>query len=177
MMADLRNAVVHQRERSYEYLSVPVPSIVENMERIRDKFLTPDRVYPKFKSDVARFQIGDAFMKALQAINEKEYSQFPIYDNNLFKGLLTENGITRWLAHHTIKVMSLVEFGDVLLSDILLEEENRQNFDFIPRGMTMSDAENRFIQNSLLEALLITEGGKQNETPLGIIIRWDTKHL
>jgi hypothetical protein len=48
MIGDLRNAVVHLRERSYEYLSVPLPSIVENLERIRDQFISPERVYPKF---------------------------------------------------------------------------------------------------------------------------------
>lgn len=173
MIGDLRNAVIHQRERSYEYLSVPLPSIVENLERIRDQFKSPERVYPKFGKEVTSFQAEDLLSEVLKDISEKEFSQFPIYQQNRFLGLLTENGITRWLANHCTKVMTLVELGEVTVKDLLNQEEQRTNYHFVPRGATMLDAENFFIQNTLLEALLITEKGKQDEKLMGVITRWD----
>ena len=98
MLGDLRNAVVHQREQVYEYLSVPVPAVVETMERIRDEFESPQRVYPQFARDVFTFEAESRLTDVLRQIDTKGFSQFPIYRRGKFMGLLTENGITRWLA-------------------------------------------------------------------------------
>jgi predicted transcriptional regulator len=173
MIGDLRNAVVHQRERSYEYLSVPLLSVVENLERIRDQFISPERVYPRFGKNVTCFNAEDVFSEVLRYISEKEFSQFPIYQQDKFLGLLTENGITRWLAHHSTKVMTLVELDEVTVKDLLIQEERRLNYKFVHRGLIILDAENFFVLNPLLEALLITENGKPNEKLMGIITRWD----
>lgn len=177
MIGDLRNAVVHQRERSYEYLSIPLPSIVENLERIRDQFKSPERVYPKFGKVVTSFQAEDVLSTVLTEIHAKDYSQFPIYKQNSFLGLLTENGITRWLANHSTQVMTLIELDEVTVFDLLGQEEQRSNYQFIPRDTTMLDAENFFVRNTLLEALLITQTGKPNEKLMGIITRWDMLSL
>lgn len=55
-------------------------------------------------------------------ISEKEFSQFPIYQENRFSGLLTENGITRGLANHSTKVMTLIELGEATVMDLLSKE-------------------------------------------------------
>lgn len=55
-IGDLRNVVVHQRGRSNEYLSVPMLSVVENLERIRNQFKAPKRLFPKFAREVICFQ-------------------------------------------------------------------------------------------------------------------------
>lgn len=177
MIGDLRNAVVHQRERSYEYLSVPLPSIVENLERIRDQFKSPERVYPKFGKEVISFQAEDVLSTVLAEIHAKDFSQFPIYKQNSFLGLLTENGITRWLANHSTQVMTLIELEEITVIDLLDQEEQRSNYQLISRDTTMLDAENFFVRNTLLEALLITQTGKTNEKLMGIITRWDMLSL
>lgn len=177
MMGDLRNAVVHQRERSYEYLSIPVPSVVENMERIRDQFKSPERVFPKFQRDVMAFQADDVLSDVLKSINEKDFSQFPIYHKERYIGLLTENGITRWLAKHSTKEMTLIDLGEVNVKDVLSQEEQRKNCQFTPRSSTVLDAENLFAHNAMLEALLISETGKPSEKLIGIITRWDVLNL
>jgi len=177
MIGDLRNAVVHQRERSYEYLSVPLPSIVENLERIRDQLISPERVFPKFGKEVTSFQGEDVLSTVLAEIHAKDFSQFPIYKQSSFLGLLTENGITRWLANHSTQVMTLIELEEVSVFDLLGQEEKRSNYQFIPRDTTMLDAENYFVRNTLLEALLISQTGKPNEKLMGIITRWDMLSL
>lgn len=177
MIGDLRNAVVHQREHSYEYLSIPLPSIVENLERIRDQFETPERVHPKFGKEVISFQAEDILSKVLAKIHANGFSQFPIYRQNQFQGLLTENGITRWLADHSTKVMTLIELDEVTAFDLLGQEEQRSNYRFIARDTTLLEAENFFVQNALLEALLITQNGKPNEKLMGIFTRWDILNL
>lgn len=173
MLGDLRNAVVHQREQVYEYLSVPVPAVVETMERIRDEFESPELVYPQFARDVFTFEAESRLTDVLRQIDKKGFSQFPIYRRGRFMGLLTENGITRWLAEHTTHVMTLVELEEVTALAVLDREEPRMNCKFISRDTTEMDAENFFVHNGLLEALLITQNGKSEEKLLGIITRWD----
>jgi hypothetical protein len=76
MAGDLRNVVVHQRQNSYEYLSVPIPSVVENLERIKDFFKSPERVYPKFRRDVIIFQANDVLSEVLKCVNERPFHSF-----------------------------------------------------------------------------------------------------
>lgn len=173
MFGDLRNALVHQREQSYEYLSVPVPSVVKAIEHIRDQFLSPELVYPKFARDVQTFQAEDTLADVFRDITEKGFSQYPIYRQGKYIGLLTENGITRWLAYHSVHVLTLVELEEVKVEQVLNREEMRKNDRFVSRATTAQDAENFFVQNPLLEALLITETGRSSEQLLGIVTRWD----
>ena len=36
-----------------------------------------------------------------------------LYDGKTFKGLLTENGITRWLAHYVSDELAIVDLDEV----------------------------------------------------------------
>lgn len=177
MMGDLRNSIIHQRERMYEYLSVPIPSIVENIERIREEFVSPQRVFPKFHRAVECVDTAQPLSYVLRLIDQNGYSQFPVYREVKFIGLLTENGITRWLAHHSTNVMTLVELDEVMVETILQNEEARPNSQFISRNCTILEADNLFGSNLALEALLITGSGRSTETLMGIITRWDVLHV
>jgi predicted transcriptional regulator len=177
MIGDLRNVVVHQREQSYGYLSVPVPWIVENTERIRDQFNSPKGVFPDFQRNVLTFQTTDELSIVLKSINKNDFSQFPIYQNEKYIGLLTENGITRWFAKYSTKVMTLVDFSEIIIENVLNLEEQRKNYLFIPRNSSILDVKTHFMQNMMLEALLITEKGKPSERLIGIITRWDVLNL
>ena len=43
-----------------------------------------------------------------------------------FRGLLTENGITRWFAYHVATKVSLVELQDVHVKQALENEEEKR---------------------------------------------------
>jgi len=109
----------------------------------------------------------------MRMVSELDYSQFPVMDGNRFIGLLTENGITRWLAGKIVKEMSLVDFADARVSDLVGSEESRKNFLFVSRRMSIAEAREKFRGNGLLEAVFITEKGRNGEKLLGLINRWD----
>jgi hypothetical protein len=90
-----------------------------------------------------------------------------------FKGLLTENGITRWLAHHVTKTLSIVDLEDVSVRDVVPEEEKRENWAFVSREEAIDAVRGLFIDKKLLEAVLITHSGSHRESPLGLVTRWD----
>jgi predicted transcriptional regulator len=172
--SSLRNALAHQKRKQLQYLSVPLPFIVEDIERIRDALLQKKRVIPEFQLHVETLRLSDPLSKALATIEAHDYSQFPVYDrDDRFAGLLTENGVTRWLAHHTVHELTLVDFQDALVEDVLREEEQRPTFGFASRRTLVEDVVAKFGRNPFLEAVLITETGKKDEELLGIATRWD----
>jgi len=172
-VADLRNFLVHEMDSDSSYPAIPTQFMVENLERVLNQFLRPDPVIPKFQREVINFQIDDSLQKVLKVIYQKSYSQFPIYNESVFEGLLTENGITRWLSKLAVTNTTIIDFDENPIKSILTQEEKRKNFSFIPRSSSTIEAEKQFVNSPALEALLITQNGKQNEKLLGIITRWD----
>lgn len=96
----LRNHIVHDVMQPGDYMAVPRASIVERLEAITAAMEQPSLV-SLFNTTVQTFHTTDTLSAVLQVIHENNFSQFPIYeDSGQFAGLLTENGITRWLAHY-----------------------------------------------------------------------------
>ena len=173
MAADLRNAIVHQKTEPHQHVAVPTVPVVERIELVLQRLANPVRVMPKFAKPVARVSVGDSLAQVLRTIATQNFSQFPVYDGDRFKGLLTENGITRWMATHVASKFSLIELEDVKIREVLRQEESRPNWRFVHRGMTIDEVRTFFASSELLEAVFVTESGKPTERPLGIVTRWD----
>ena len=67
----------------------------------------------------------------------------------------------------------MFETREVLVRDVVREEEERQDCDFVSRNESVDSVRRRFAENRLLEAVLITQTGARNQELLGIITRWD----
>jgi predicted transcriptional regulator len=176
-IADVRNAIVHGKTEAYHYLAVPTPAIAQNLKACRERLIKPARVIPKFQRRVERVSIDDGLGHVLRIITTRDYSQFPVYEAERFKGLLTENGITRWLAHHVETTLSLVDLDDVSVKEVLSKEDDRKNCRFVARDVRMDDVSSLFARHALIEAVLITATGKESEALMGIATRWDIIHL
>ncbi len=109
-------------------------------------------------------------------VKEHNISQFPVVDKKGVVGLLTENGIVRWLALRAMLKLTLVEFDDTLVEAVLKCEEDRKSYQFIAVDELFNDVCINFSENPELEAALITQHGKSTESLLGIITRWDIVH-
>jgi hypothetical protein len=104
----------------------------------------------------------------------KKYSQFPVYDaEGQYRQLLTENGITSWLASQAVQKSSPPQLEVVAVETLLRQQEARENCHFVSCETSVPQAVNRFNQTPYLEALLITEHGGQEEPLLGIVTPWD----
>lgn len=178
--AELRNFLVHERRAPDAYLSIPVVAVVEHIESIRDRLLNPQLVIPTYQRDVVTVSPDDRLDQVLAKIRDQAYSQFPVYDDaSQFVGLLTENGITRWLAQHIdlLGGTTLVEFEDHCVRHVLNVEEARNNVRFIARTTSVEEVEALFARHADLEAVLITHSGKASEKPLGIITSYDASRI
>jgi predicted transcriptional regulator len=175
-IADVRNAIVHGKIEAYSYVAVPTPVIAQKLIDCRDRLINPALAIPKFQRKVERVSIDESLGQVLRIISKRDYSQFPAYEGERFKGLLTENGITRWLAHHVDTSLSLIDLDDVPVTKVLAKEDDRKNHRFVARATRVDDVSSLFAAHALLEAVLITATGKETEALLGIATRWDIIH-
>lgn len=169
--ADLRNAIVHHRTSLEYVIAEPHVDVVEKIEYMDAKLAKPTLVGQMFRKKVYVFQEKDSLKHVLKVIRSRRFTQFPVYDNDQFKGLVTTVGITNWLA--TMMAGNKLPKHIPTMHDILMHEKNKVNFKFVSRYITIYEAEEIFKQGvergRRFEALLITEHGKPQQKLIGMI--------
>lgn len=177
IFAGLRNVIVHDKVEPYQYICIPARETVEAIEAIRDRLLHPERAAGRFRREVLCLEAGDSLRHVLTIMHERDISHFPVYAGKQFSGLLTPNGITRYLAHHAAKEATPLNFDEVEARYLLAREQSRPNYFFAAQGETVEKITFSFHENTYLEAVLITEHGGKNEKMLGIATRADVLEL
>jgi predicted transcriptional regulator len=170
---ELRNLMIHQREDPGRELVIPSSATVEGLERVLALVLAVPRAIPTFRRAVQTVKPEDSLEFVLGQVLELDYSQFPVYDGPEFRGLLTENGITRWLSHHVKTVLEIVDLRQARVREVLGDEEKRQNACFLSARALVPQVVAAFTDQPLVEAVLITASGSRDEPPQGIATRWD----
>ena len=178
IFAGLRNVIVHDKIEAYKYVCVPSEESVASIEKIRDSLINPERAVAKFRRDVVTITLEDTLATVLGLIKERQYSQFPVCEHahgrcTRFVGVLTENGITRWLAHYVTNELSLIELNEVSVAAVLPRQEKRPNYQFVAQDTPVEQIAYLFHENMYLEAVLITQHGGEREKLLGITTRGD----
>lgn len=173
VLARLRNVLVHEQRRPKQYLAYPSATTMEILRRVLAALENPVYVIPRFQRSVEVIGLNDPLSEVLPRVLNRRYSQFPVYAGDTFKGLLTENGIVRYLAHHRVSQDSLIELAEVSVGALLRQDENRKNVAFAARTERLDALLDRFAQQPVLEAVLITANGKKEEKLLGIATQWD----
>lgn len=169
----LRNVLIHEKTHPTAELATPAESVVTRMERIAQELEAPEKLETRFaKGDVVCLNPQQAMSDVLAIIIENQYSQFPVVDDGKIIGLLTENGITRWLAK-AVSNESLIEFSEVKVATILAHEEVRDNMMILSRYSLLDDVRKIFHDRRMLEAVIVNQAGKNDQKPLGIITRSD----
>lgn len=176
---ELRNVLVHEKgNNGLEYIATPHSSIVEEIEKFAEELESPRSAESICTKEMAIIHSAENIKTALDLMKNEgkgEYSQIPIYDENRFVALLTDGGISRWIAH---------AFNDdgLLMENMSVQEviqyENPRNVAFVGRHDSVFKVkeifENRISNNQLnLQAIIVTEHGKPHEKALGIITAWD----
>lgn len=169
--SDLRNVIIHESVKPNYVIAEPHIDVVERIEKIAELFERPERVIPKFKRDVKKVELYDNIAVPLRLIRIG-YSQFPVYNNGKFMGLLSDKCIAKWLANFIEEdVMSIYK---VKVEEILkYDGSSGRNVRFIDKDTTIYNALSIFSEyrnkNIQVEAILITRSGQADENLLGII--------
>ncbi len=175
---DLRNAIVHHY-RNDEIIATPCLKAVKELEAIRDHLLNPPQVYPKFGRAVLQCSPNDPIGAVVRQMREKKFSQVPVYSETRLFALLTTDTISRWVACSLGNDQDIM--GETPVKDVLSHAEFTDNFKLLAKDASVVDALRCFDQyindGRRLDAILITEGAKKTNTPLGIIAVSDIPDL
>lgn len=168
--ADLRNTIVHDRHQRYEFIAYPSRNTLLDLQRLEKQLEAPLRVEEVFLRDVYVLSPDDSVDQVLAAVADDDFTQFPVYEaDGAFAGLLTGNGLTRWLATRPGGDKQLIDWSEHTVADVLAFEEELQTCDFVARTVPVRDVLHAFRDLPSLEALLVTHSGDPKQVPIGII--------
>ncbi|QIL46493.1 CBS domain-containing protein [Vagococcus coleopterorum] len=166
-IAQLRNAIVHDRIAPDFVIAEPNDWIVKKIEKIEQELIAPELVSPRFKKEVVTFEKGTSLDVILKSLTEKEYSQFPIYDGKQFLGLITANGIGIWLAAHNQNEQISIKGKTV--ESVLKSDAKRNNYLFVAQNAYVFQVMEKFLADPTIEAILITTDGQANSKLIGLV--------
>jgi CBS domain-containing protein len=168
-IGDLRNALIHSRTDRDVYLAVPNLKTVEQMEAIERDLVAPERVTPRFRREVISLRADQSLADALAYVRADGYSRYPVYHGRTFAGLLTSNGIARWCAAAAANGRLSIDAAAVKIADVLAIDHRRHAVAFVSADTAFADVAGMFEDDARLEAVLITENGRDHERPIGMI--------
>lgn len=176
-LSELRNAIVHGRYFPALTIAEPHLSVVELVEKIAAELTKPKTIIPFFARNVKTFQKSDQLTSVLKTIKKHGYSQFPVYDDGKFAGLLTNQGITMWISQNIDKG-PVENCLNANLGNVMSFEKIKRNYIFMNKDQTIYDVREKFLNHfdtfaTRLEAVLITENGHSDEELLGLATPFD----
>lgn len=172
--AQLRNAIVHERIAEDFIIAEPNEWAVKRILLIESQLTKPPQVLPRFAKHVTGFEKNIPLMNILEIVADKRYSQFPIFSNGEFIGLLTLRLLGYWLAVESQN--GSVELRNKTAADVLLPGGKSVNYAFVTERTFIFQVEEMFRNQATLDAVLITRDGNPNGKILGIIRPRDIYH-
>jgi predicted transcriptional regulator len=172
--AKLRNALVHEKMKIQTYIAIPSEETVLQIETIARLLKEPPSVMKIATPLVISMKMTDSIEEVIKKMHQCSYNQFPVYDKGVFQFLLTECGLTSWLASSIIN--QNISLAEKTVSNIQ-PFENIHNVVFVDRTIDIFELEDiyeeSFQKGKKLEAIIVTEHGLPTEKPFGIVTPWD----
>lgn len=124
----LRNLMVHEKRTGLTEVAQPSQELIATLERVIEQYERPLTLgqYLQTTSKPAPivFQVEDRVQEALAVIDREHFSKFPLFSNQGYQGLVSENGLTNWLAKVSRQVTSLQDLvHQTNLGELLAFEE------------------------------------------------------
>lgn len=164
---ELRNAIVHMRGDQSEIIAEPCDSVTETIESIATQLNRDDCILNYAVHPVKTVKLEDSIKDAFETMEHLNTSKIPVYDENTYKGVLTNSMI----AKYALEISNEGCVKDALSNDTdakVLFLSKSANIQEAIKGFDKSIKEGK-----KLVAILITEHGNINEVPLGIITMAD----
>lgn len=173
--ADLRNLLVHETLAPEAWLAVPTDEVVRRVEAIRDRLAGVRRADEAFRRRVEALDSRTPLGEAMRVAHRTGYSQLPLISSGRLVGLLTDRGLARWWAARVAEpnadldvALRAASAGDVLEADA-----DRVTWDIAPGDEDAARVLARFVDAPTLEAVVITENGRDDGELLGIATHLD----
>ncbi|MBM7618475.1 putative transcriptional regulator [Bacillus tianshenii] len=172
--AKLRNALVHEKKAAGYYIAEPHEEVVQRIENISKTLSKPNYALSIASKDVITFDWEDDLDDVMSKMKQFPFSQYPVYREKECVGLLTTRGMVNWMTDHVAS--RIVDLSDIKIRDVF-QYEQKHPITFAPKNLNILEAEDIFKdyhqQKQDLEMIIITENGKPEEVPLGVVTAWD----
>jgi len=171
---DLRNAIVHHSSYPEEVIADPTEETMARFRGIVQNLTAPKLLLPMFRKAIKCFSPDDRLADALALMRENDYAQVVVRDGGIL-ALLTSRGVARWLEKHGGS--DAVTLKDVRVQEAL-EFEGRDICMIMAGTNTVDEAQQAFVdaitrKKRWFFAIIITENGKPEEEPAGIVTPGD----
>lgn len=178
-LARLRNLIAHNHS-NHRPLAVPTQVSIDRIEAIANHFHSPTLLLTLAAKPVEQCEPTDPLGCCVKKMHDGVFSQLPVYDGDSYVGLLTAETIARWLASSFVGDGKGV-VGEQTVAEVMRHQEDGENVQFLPRVATVAHALAAFDEflhrGKRLEAILITNSGRQTEKLLGIVTIQDIPKL
>ena len=112
---------------------------------------------------------------ATKKMHDGSFSQLPVYSGNALTGLLTSETVARWLAAQLADGQGILEERPV--QEVMKHEEGTHSYAVMGRSATVVDSLSEFDVHmhagKVLDAIILTHNGNEQERPLGIVTATD----
>ena len=169
--AQLRNAITHNRVGEDEAIAEPHNHVVEEIEAIATAIMKPVLIVDLIDKPVYFAQKGDSLDMILKVKKDMGYSVIPIYHNTQYVGALYDRLFANFFEENGCSI------DKVTLESLMKLRDKSERVIFQSAKATVFDAMAVFNahheKGSYVVAILVTENGYPNESPLAILTSAD----
>lgn len=168
VLMTIRNALVHNGVDNY----VEVTSeLLEMAMEVYNALPIHKKASDYMSRNVVSFDIDESIEKPLSTIRHTKMVRFPIYENGNVVGILSDNGISHWLAENIEH--DVISIKSTTIRDVALHDEYFYDVHYVGRDATYSQVFGMFERALGLRMVLVSESGKPHQKVLGVITRGD----
>ncbi len=179
----LRNIIAHAD--GIKYITTVSNLAFEELEKIICLLENPPTVKEIFRTDVYKVNVDEIAENVILTMQEKTYTHVPVYKNGKFWGVFSESTLLEWLVENIVENIKEenAQFYKLQIKDIKREylHSSFNKTEFIEANESIFEVQKKFDEaikkRERLGALLITETGKRDELPIGIITAWDLPRI
>ena len=181
---------------------MPTATTVAQLEAIDEELRKPVSLRALAAKEVVTISIDDRIGRVLSLVREKGFVRFPVRREGRIVALLTASGVVRWIASHDLESCTLpaavqvprgpagaldvrvpagasdgeriiCAIASVTVGEVLARDHRKDEFAIVARDATADLALSMWTRNPRLEAIIVTDRGRPDETPLGIATATD----
>ncbi len=166
----LRNAIIHKGSMA-DIMAEPHEDVVNQMEIIASLVSTPPRVLDTVcQKDVMVLNPKTTIKESMKKFFDSGYNNIPVYDDNILIGVANAKKFVDYISRAITENKNIEEYISATpISDILQEHDLDTYYTVTPSKLTLEEALNKFYMNRKLLVIIVTENGKVDERPLGIL--------
>lgn len=163
-----RNLIVHNYGNEFYDIAEPTSYSMEVLSNVYNYFVKPIKI-SDYLSELGSphpeiLDINAQLVDVLELISKYKFSQFPVFHNNEFKGMITDNGLTNFTANEINRENGGVIYEEHTIAEIINKaniDENNKKYSILFQEQELYRVLDQFTNvKKLVNYVLITKSGK-----------------